>query len=69
MPTVRVNVHPRGLRPTEAARAWQFRVEEGMAIRDVCDEVVNMLGAKPSFKAVWRAIQAVKAVHGTLRCT
>ena len=61
MPTVHVIVHPHGLHPTEAARAWQLHVEEGMVIRDVCEEVVNMLGARPLFKAVWRAIQAVKA--------
>ena len=57
-----VTVHPRGLHPTEAARAWQLHVDEGMVIRDVCDEVVNMLGAKPSFKAVWRALQALMHV-------
>ena len=65
MPTVHVTVHPRGLHPTEAARAWHLHVEEGMGIRDVRGEVVNMLGQTPSYKAVWRAIQAAKAVHGT----
>ena len=65
MPTVHVTVHPRGLHPTEAAHAWHLHVEEGMAIRDVCSEVVNMSGARPSVKAAWRAIQCVKAVHGT----
>ena len=49
----------------EAARAWHLHVGEGMTIRDVRDEVVNMLGARPSVKAVWRAIQFAKAVHGT----
>ena len=43
MPTVHVIVHPRGLHSTEAARAWQLHVEEWMAIRDVCEEVANML--------------------------
>ena len=43
MPTVHVTVHPRGLHLTEAARAWQLHVEEGMATQDVCDEVVNVL--------------------------
>ena len=43
MPAVHVTVHPRGLHPTEAARAWQLHMKEGMAIRDVCDEVVDML--------------------------
>ena len=35
MPTVHVTVHPHGLHPTEAARAWHLHVEEGMSIRDV----------------------------------
>ena len=65
MPTVHVTVHPRGLHPIEAARARHLHVEERMAIRDVRDEVVNMLGARPSVKAVRRAIQSAKAVHGT----
>ena len=65
MPTVHVTVHPRGLHPTEAARAWQLHREEGMSMRDVCDEVLNMAGDTPSYKAVWRAVQAVDAVHGT----
>ena len=39
MPTVHAIVHPRGLHPTEAAHAWQLHVVEGMAIRDVCEEV------------------------------
>ena len=65
MPTVHVTVHPRGLHPTDAVLAWHLHTEEGMSIRDVCDEVVNMLGARPSFHAVRSAIQGVKAVHGT----
>ena len=65
MPTVQVTVHPRGLHPTEAARAWHLHREEGMSMRDICAEVVNMMGVTPSFKAMWRAIRNVDAVHGT----
>ena len=65
MPTVHVIVHPRGLHPVEAARSRQLHAEEGMVIQDVCDEVVNLLGEKPSVKAVWRAIHGVEAVRGT----
>ena len=49
MPTVHVTVHPRGLHPTEAARAWHLRVEEGMSIRDVCVEVLNMISGFVEF--------------------
>ena len=38
VPMVHVTVHPHGLHPTEAARAWHLHVEEGMSIRDVCVE-------------------------------
>ena len=49
MPTVHVTVHPRGLHPTEAARAWHLHVEEGMSIRDVCVEVLNMISGFVEF--------------------
>ena len=65
MPTVQVTVHPRGLHPVEAARAWQLHKEEGMRLEDVCDEVVNMAGETPSKKAVWRAIQMVQSVRSS----
>ena len=54
LPTVRVTVHPRGVRPMEAARAWRLHVKERLIISNVCGEVVSMLGARPSVKAVWR---------------
>ena len=53
MPAVHVTVHPRGLHPTEADRAWHRHVEEGMSIRDACVEVLNMVGETPSYKAEW----------------
>ena len=65
MPTVQVTLHPRGLHPIAAARAWHLNREEGMTIRDVCAEVVSMSGNTPSVKAVWRAIRSVDAVQGT----
>ena len=65
MPTVQVTLHPRGLHPIAAARAWHLSREEGMPIRDVCAEVVNMSGNTPSVKAVWRAIRSVDAIQGT----
>ena len=54
LPTVPVTVHPRGPRPMEAARAWRLHVKERMIINNVRGEVVSMLGARPSVKAVWR---------------
>ena len=53
LPTVRVTVHLRGLRPVEAARAWRVHIKDRMIISNVCGEVVSMLGARPWVKAVW----------------
>jgi transposase len=61
MPVVQVMVHPRGLHPLQAARAFHLHEEEGMTIRDICKEVTNMSGEIPSVKGVWNAIQTVKA--------
>ena len=60
MVVVQVTLHPRGLHPTEAARAWYLHEEEGVSLRNVCKEVVNMSGMVPSVKAVWSAIEMVK---------
>ena len=35
MPVVQVTLHPRGMHPTESARAWYLHEEEGMGLRDV----------------------------------
>ena len=34
-------------------------------MRNICDEVTNMSGKRPSFKAVWRAIHMVKATKSS----
>ena len=30
-------------------------------MRDICEEVTNLSGERPSFKAVWHAIHTIKA--------
>ena len=64
MPVVHVTVHPRGLHPLEAARAYRLHEEEGLSLDSVCDEVRNMEGNRPSKKAVWTAVRQVKALEG-----
>ena len=66
MVVVQVTLHPRGLHPTEAARAWYLHEEEGVSLRNVCKEVVNMSGMVPSVKAVWNAIEMVKSNQQSL---
>lgn len=48
MPVVHVMMHPRGLHPVEAARAYHLHAEEGLSLDSVCDEVRNMEGNMPS---------------------
>ena len=64
MPVVSVTVHPRGLHPLEAARAYHLHEEEGLSLDSVRDEVFNMEGNRPSKKAVWTAVRQVKALEG-----
>ena len=64
MPVVSVTVHPRGLHPLEAARAYHLHEEEGLSLDSVRDEVRNMEGNRPSKKAVWTAVRQVKALEG-----
>ena len=60
MVLVSVSLHPSGLHPTEAARAHHLRHEEGLAWPDICDEVLNLKGKKPSIHAVRNAVVGVE---------
>ena len=62
MPVVQVTLHPRGLHPLEAARAFHLHEEEGVTLRDICKEVTNMSGERPSAKAVWNAVRMVNTI-------
>ena len=62
MPTVSVTLHPRGLHPLQAAKAWHLHKEkeEELPLTAVRCEVVNIQGWTPSVKAMWTAIQQVE---------
>ena len=53
--------HPSGLNLYALARAHHLHCEEGMSISNVCDEVVNLQGKRPSEKCVWNGVQRMKA--------
>jgi len=59
MVVVSVVVHPQGLHPFEAVRAWQKHREEGMSLNEVRSEVVKLQGQKPSKKAFENAVKRV----------
>ena len=63
MVMVSVSCHPKGLHPLQAAKAWHMVREEGMPLRDVCQEVVNMQGENPGLKGVWDAVKRIDQQH------
>ena len=63
MVMVWVSCHPKGLHPLQAAKAWHLAREEGMPLRDVCQEVVNMQGGNPGLKGVWDAVKRIDQQH------
>ena len=53
MPIVNVTVHPDGLRPLAAVKAWHKSVEEGLSIAQIIakGKVLAMTGSSPGRKA------------------
>ena len=71
MPTITLKVPERGLHPIEAAHAWRLHTEDDMSYESLRDEVSNMMGKRPSEKAVRNAVARVEAtthghIHGNL---
>ena len=59
MPVVQVSVHPIGLHPIEAVKAWHKHTHEEMSLSDILAEgdIVNMKGDVPSRHALWSGIK------------
>ena len=55
---VEISLHPKGLHPTEAAKAWQLR-QAGEKWDDVMEQVVNLQGKTPCLSAVKIAVARV----------
>ena len=64
MPVVNVTVHPSGLHPLEAVKAYHKWQEEGMSLDEVISEgvLVNVQGDVPGRKALYNAIRRVAAM-------
>ena len=60
-----LSVHHRGLHPLQAARAWHLHREEGMSLNSIRDEVVSMIGERPSKKLVWSAVRQMDVSEKT----
>ena len=62
MPVVSMTVHPDGLHPIEAVKAWHKHTQEGMSVDQVIAEgdVLNLRGDVPGRKAMYAAIRRVE---------
>lgn len=59
MVVVKVTLHPQGLHPLEAIKAWQLR-EEGEKWDDIRSQLTNLQGNTPSHGAVFAAVRRVR---------
>ena len=64
MPVFEVTVHPNGLHPIEAVKAWRKHVEQGMSLDTIIaeGEIAALHGDVPGRKALWAASRRVGLV-------
>ena len=58
-------VHPKGLNPFQAAKAWHLRVRDGLAWKEVRAQVRTINGTHPGQDAVEDAVARVEAQRHT----
>ena len=58
-------VHPKGLDPFQAAKAWHLRMQEGSPWKEVRARVHTMTGERPGQDAVEDAVQRVEPQRNT----
>ena len=58
-------VHPKGLNPFQAAKAWHLRVRDGLAWKEVRAQVHTINGTHPGQDAVEDAVARVEAQRHT----
>ena len=56
---VEVTVHPSGLHPKKAAKAWYLRREEGLGWEEIAGQIPNMQGAPAGVHAVRNAVESI----------
>ena len=62
-----MTVHPRGILPAQAAKAWYLRVKAKKKWREIKAEVVNAAGGTPSKHALENAVARMKSTRHHLR--
>ncbi len=56
-----MTVHPRGILPAQAAKAWHLRVKAKKKWREIQEEVVSAAGGTPSEHALENAVARMKS--------
>ena len=69
MAVLKLTVHPRGLSPDMAAKAWFLRVKQHYAWSAIAQEVVNVQGEAPSLRCLRLAVARMsKAPRAMPKC-
>ncbi len=64
MPVVSFALHPKGLHPIEAVKAWHKWKEQEMSLDDILEEaeIQNLEGDVPGRHSLWNAINSVEKI-------
>ena len=60
MVKISVTLHPSGLAPDQAAKAWYLRIKEKSRWNKIQEEVVNLQGGEPSETCLRLAVNRVQ---------
>ena len=58
-----VSLHPKGLPPLQAMKAWVLRAEEGLSWPEIQERTTNVLGEAAGDKAVREAVARIEAME------
>ena len=58
-----VSLHPKGLPPLQAMKAWVLRIEEGLSWPEIQQRTTNVLGETAGDKAVREAVARIEAME------
>ena len=58
-----VSLHPKGLPPLQAMKAWVLRTEEGLSWPEIQERTTNVLGEAAGDKAVREAVARIEAME------
>ena len=63
MAKLTVSLHPKGLPPLQAMKAWVLRMEEGLSWPEIQERTTNVLGEAARSKAIREAVARIEAME------